>query len=411
MCIDTFMMPSNSRRPRPEFWAPRYVLGRSVRQMIAGLDPDEHDAEITHLSTEVLTPPMMAHIGYANAAARTVAVPHVARTVFREGTGDQIVHPWERDADTLTFFGELIRRGHRSAEGMAACERIQRIHRAVGGIRNEDKIYTLALMASSPRDLAVAMGRPIHSDAESRAQHNFWLGVGRAMRVRDVPETREELQAWTDEYETKHFEPSSEAHEVGEAHIRAIEHWFPGPSKWLARSIFIGSLDARVAECLGYEPTKKPFAMLMQAGWLSFATTTPLLPMRLDSSWVKSFSRVGAKPDLERIGYGTYADTHSADTHSADTHSADTHSADTHSADTHSADTHSADAHSADAHSSDTRSADAHSSDAHSSDAHSSNTHSSDTRSANTRSANTRSSDPRDHSSGNSFRRAHAEKR
>ncbi len=308
ICIDTFMMPSNSHRPRAEFWAPRYVLGRSVRQMIAGLDPDEHDAEITHLSTEVLTPPMMAHIGYANAAARTVAVPHVARTVFREGTGDQIVHPWKRDADTLTFFGELIRRGHRSAEGMAACERIQQIHRAVGGIRNKDKIYTLSLMASSPRDLAMTMGRPIHSDVENRAQHNFWLGVGRAMQVRDVPETPEELQAWTDEYETKHFEPSPEAHEVGEAHIRAIEHWFPGPSKWLARRIFIGSLDVRVAECLGYEPTKKPFAMLMRTGWLSFATATPILPMRLDSSWVKSFSRVGAKPDLERIGYGTYAD-------------------------------------------------------------------------------------------------------
>jgi hypothetical protein len=278
--------------------------------MIAKLDPDEHDAEITHLSSEVLTPPIMTHIGYAISAAHTVAAPHVARRIYREGGGDQIVRPWERDADTLTFFGELIRRGHRSAEGVATCERIQQIHQAVGGIRNEDKIYTLSLMANSPRDLAVAMGRPIHSDVENRAQHNFWLGVGHAMRVRNLPETPEELRAWTDEYETKRFEPSREAHEVGEAHIRAIEHWFPGPFKWLARSIFIGSIDTRVAQCLGYEPAKKPFTALMRAGWLSFAGATPLLPVRLDSSWVKSFSRIGPNPDLERIGYGTYTGAH-----------------------------------------------------------------------------------------------------
>ena len=286
------------------------MLGRGVRQMIARLDPDEHDAEITHLSSEVLTPPMMAHIGYANSAARTVAVPHVARTVYREGTGDQIVRPWERDADTLTFFGELIRRGHRSAEGKAACERIQQVHRAVGGVRNEDKIYTLSLMASSPRELAQAMGCPVHSDIENQAQYNFWLGIGRAMRVRDVPETYDELRAWTDEYEAKYFEPTPEAHKVAEAHIRGIEHWFPGPSKWLARAIFIASMDARTAECLGYEPTKKPFAALMSAGWLSFATVGPLLPVRLDSSWVKSFSRVGPEPDLGSIGYGTYTTAH-----------------------------------------------------------------------------------------------------
>ncbi len=274
--------------------------------MIANLDPDEHDAEITHLSTEVLTPPIMAHIGYASAAACTVAVPHVARTIYREGTGDQIVRPWERDADTMTFFGELIRRGHRSAEGVAACERIQQIHRSIGGIRNEDKIYTLALMAYSPQRLALAMGHPVHSDIEKLAQYNFWLGVGHAMRVRDVPETPEELKTWTDDYEARLFEPSPEAHEVGEAHIRAIEHWFPGPSKWLARAIFIGAMDARVAKCLGYAPARKPFVTLMRAGWFSFAAAAPLLPVRLDSSWVKSFSRVGTKPDLDSIGYGSY---------------------------------------------------------------------------------------------------------
>jgi hypothetical protein len=274
--------------------------------MIAELDPEDDDAEITHLSLEVLTPPIMAHIGYASAAARMVAVPHVARQIFREGTGDQIVRPWQRDADTLTFFGELMRRGHRSAEGVAACERIQRIHRAVGGIRNEDQIYTLSALISFAEHIARTMGHSFYSDVENRARRSFWLGVGRAMCLRDVPETQAELQAWTEEYETRSFESSPEAHAIGEAHIRAIEHWFPGPSKWLARSIYVPTLDKRVAECLGYESADKPFATLMRSGWASFAAVTPLRPVRLDSSWVKSFSRVGPEPDLDRIGYGTH---------------------------------------------------------------------------------------------------------
>lgn len=192
-------MRSRADWPRAEFWAPRHKLGRGVRRMIAELDPEDNDAEITHLSLEVLTPPIMTHIGYASAAARTVAVPHVARQIFREGTGDQIMHPWQRDADTLTFFGELIRRGHRSPEGVAACERIQQIHRAVGGVRNEDQIYTLSVMISYAEHLALTMGRSLYGDVENRARCSFWLGVGRAMRVRNVPETKAELQAWTEE--------------------------------------------------------------------------------------------------------------------------------------------------------------------------------------------------------------------
>lgn len=156
------------------------MLGREVRRVIDGLDPQANDAEITHLSLEVLMPPMLSHIGYASAGAHVVAVPRVAERILRGGEGDQVLDPRRRDADTLTFFGELIRRGHRSPAGMSE----------------------------------------------------------------------------------------------------------------------------RTRECLGYEPISTPMTTALQSGWRSFLATRPLRPVRLDSSWVKTFSRVGADPDLERIGYG-----------------------------------------------------------------------------------------------------------
>jgi uncharacterized protein (DUF2236 family) len=298
-------MASRSDWPAPEFWVPRWKLGRDVRELIAALDPEINDAEITHLSLEVLTPPLITHIGYASAGALQAAVPRVAERILRGGKGDQVLHPRQRDADTLTFFGELIRRGYRSPEGVAACERIQGIHRSVKGILNEDQVYTLATLIFRGERFAEALGAPCYSEAENQARFSFWSGVGRGMRLRGIPESRAEFLTWMDGYERKHFEPSAANHQAAEAHIRGLEAWFPSRAKFLARAVVVATMDERVRQCLGYKPVGKPFAVLLRTMWRSLVATTPLRPVRLDSSWVKSFSRVGLEPDLERIGYGT----------------------------------------------------------------------------------------------------------
>jgi ER-bound oxygenase mpaB/B'/Rubber oxygenase, catalytic domain len=301
--------------PRSEFWQPRWVLGRDVRQMIAQLDPQREDAEITHLSLEVLLPAIVTHLGYAAAGARLVAVPRVADRVLRGGSGDQVLRPRLRDADTLTFFGELIRRGHRSAAGIEACGRIQRIHRSVKGILNEDQIYTLCTLVFLGERFAASMGRPIYTELEDLARFNFWCGVARAMGLRDLPETRHELLGWMSDYEHRHFAPEPECRQAADAHIRGVEGWFPGPLRPLARSFVVATMEDHVRECLGYQPVAPVALAVMRAGWRSLVATTPLRPMRLDSSWVKSFSRVGPNPDLERIGYGTYGDAGQESTH------------------------------------------------------------------------------------------------
>ena len=275
--------------------------------MIAGMDPQREDAEITHLSLEVLVPPIVTHIGYASAGARVVAVPRVADRILRGGSGDQVIRPRVRDADTLTFFGELIRSGHRSVAGIAACERIQRIHGAVKGVLDEDQIYTLCTLIFLPERFALAIGDPFYSDLENEARFSFWLGVGRAMRLREVPGTRSELLAWMADYEQRLFEPSPECRRAADAHIRGIEGWFPGRLRPLAQSAVVATMDDRLRECLDYPPVAPGILTAMRAGWRSLAASTPLRPVRLDSSWVKSFSRIGPYPNLERIGYGTYA--------------------------------------------------------------------------------------------------------
>jgi len=281
------------------------VVGRDVRRMIRELDPVENDAEIAHLSMEVLTPPSLAHLGYASGAARTVASPRVAERATRQGQGDQLRRPVTRNVDTLTFFGELMRLGHRSAEGRAACERISQIHRNVGRIRNDDQIFVLSQLIWGHERIGAALGLDPFSEHQRQALTNFWLGVGHAMGLRNLPTTRAELEDWVTAYEQEWFEPTDMAHDAAEGYLTGFARTIPKPLRGLARSAFVAMMDEPMRTCLGYEQTKPLVMAAWRTQWRTAAVTTLVRPVRLDSTWVKSFSRIGPDPDLNRIGYGS----------------------------------------------------------------------------------------------------------
>lgn len=294
--------------PSGEFWAPRRVRGREVHQMIDRLDPVVDDAEITHLTMEVLTPPFMAHLGYASGAARTVASPRIAERATRQGTGDQLVRPRARNVDTLTFFSELFRFGHRSPEGVAACARIQEIHRAVGRIRNDDQIFVLSQLMFGDERIGAALGHDPYSQRQRDGLFSFWHGAGKAMGLRGLPETRDEFLAWVADYERANFEPTEMGHQAAEGYLRGFLETIPPSRHRIARSLFVAMMDAPMRECLGYYPPSRLTVAAHRTQWRAFAVTTPWRPMRLDTTWVGAFSRTGPNPDLDRIGYGTYDD-------------------------------------------------------------------------------------------------------
>lgn len=150
------------------------------------LDPIDHDVEITHLSMDVLIPPLFAYMAYTSGFARTLGNPAVANRIWREGAGDQIRTPVRRDRDTLTFFGEFMRRGHRSPQAQAVFDRVQDIHRQVKGVGNETQVHVLGMLIFDPERFAKAVGHRWFTDKENDARFNFWLGVARGMRLRDV---------------------------------------------------------------------------------------------------------------------------------------------------------------------------------------------------------------------------------
>jgi hypothetical protein len=209
----------------------------------------------------------------------------------------------------LTFFGELMRRGYRSAEGKAACARIQGIHRAVTRIRNDDQIFVLAQLAFGSVIIGKAMGLQPFPARALDGQLHFWLGVGRTMGLRDLPESRHELACLAEEYERRWFEPSADGHAGAEGYLRGLQSWFPSPARPMVRNLFVAMMDEPTRDCLGYESVSTTASASWRLLWKATAAATILRPVRLDSTWVKAFSRVGPDPDLDAIGYGTHRGT------------------------------------------------------------------------------------------------------
>jgi hypothetical protein len=275
--------------PDPRYWQPRRMSVRAVLDLIDDLDPVDHAAEITHLSMEVLLPTSWAHLGYVAAACRTCAVPRVAQRIVRAGAGKQVRRPVRRDADTLGCFSELMRRGHRSERGKALARQIQGIHRAVGNIRADDQLYTLANLVLGPDRLAAAVGTRRPTATETAARWNFWTAIGHAMGLPDVPADIEHLRAWADEYEHTNFEYHPSCHEAAEAHLRGLGRRFPGPAIALARRMVITTLDHRTAACLGYRPPSQVARAFVRRITAAATGVGRLRPVRLDHTWAGAF--------------------------------------------------------------------------------------------------------------------------
>lgn len=289
--------------PLPEYWEPRRVSAAGVRRMIEQLDPVEHATEITHLSQEVLIPPLIAYIGYAAGFARTIANPVVAHRIWRAGHGDQIVASSRRDLDTLAFFGLFMREGFSSPQAQAVYDRVQQIHRQVKGVGNETQLHVLGMLIFDQERADEQFGLGLFGDHDKEARFQFWAGVGRSMRLSDIPESRAEFQQWCDDYERRTFEPSQAATESFKGQLRGLSAYVPAAARPVARALLIEAVRPDVRDLLGFGHRQRGRATVTKALAKAAVTADHAVGLRLDRTWVRSFSRLGPDPDIHTLGY------------------------------------------------------------------------------------------------------------
>lgn len=295
---------TNFRRPRAEFWADRTLTVTEVRKLIETLDPVEEDAEITHLSLEVIIPPMFGHAAYASGTARGMMHPGEAVVGYRGGRGDQILRPEHRDRDTLTFFGLFMREGHRSARSQEIFDRVQQIHHDVRGVGNDLQLHVLGLLIFEPERWVSDLGAPgWFTERENLARFHFWQGVGRGMGLKRIPASYDEFRQWLDDFEREHAQPTLEAQAVYRKQVEGFARWFPGPSKMLAHQTLSAGLNPMTRSVVDSGPVNPVFTLALSAGIRAFKATESVRRVNLSRTWVGEFSRLGTDPNLDRLGY------------------------------------------------------------------------------------------------------------
>ncbi|MEK8073080.1 oxygenase MpaB family protein [Rhodococcoides navarretei] len=281
------------------------VWGRRVRQQIRALDPTEDADEIARLSVVTLNGKnRLVYALFTVAFIKQVAVPGMARILYRRGTGDIVRQTLERNDDTIVFFGQLLDHGPNSPTGREWIERLNRIH-ANFPIRNKDSLYTLSTLALDPHDLTLALGHSPFGPAELQAQWLFWREVAVRQHLEDIPETRAEMSAWAEQYERAEYAGSDEGRHITAALVRAFgQRCLPAPlRRWDARIIAV-FCPPRLREIHSL-PSPGPLVRVVARGALgAYVRTLPVQLVPVNRSLAVDFGdrRYGARvPD--DVGY------------------------------------------------------------------------------------------------------------
>lgn len=292
--------PTSQRLPRSEFWADKSMTVSAVRQLIDELDPVEHDTEITHLSLEVMTPAVFAMLAVNGGTARGMIHPAEALVGYRNGTGDGMVRPLHRSADTMAFFGLFMREGYRSDAAQAVFDRVQQIHHDVHALNNDLQLHILGLLVTEADRLVEDLGHAsFFSEKERQARYNFWRGVGAGMGIHSIPGSYDELRAWVDAFEAKHHKPSEAARLIYRKQQEVARHYLPVVGGQV-QTATLSQLTKQAVSAPRVAPGVK--AAVSAVLW-AVRATEGVRRVNLSTTWVTSFSRLGENPDIHKLGY------------------------------------------------------------------------------------------------------------
>lgn len=281
------------------------VRGAEVRRRMARLDPVADADELARRSLVTLHgSPTLVYALFTVAFLKQVAVPDMARTLYRRGTGDIVRQTLKRNDDTIVFFGHLLDHGPDSPTGRAWIARLNEIH-AHFPLRDADSVYTLATLALDPHELTRAQGASPFTAAEREAHWRFWRAVAAGQELRDVPASRAELETWAALYEQREHGPSEDGRQVARALVRGFgERCLPRPLRGLAPRILSALCPPGLRRVHDLPEPGAVVGTAVRVALRLYVATTDVRRVPLDRSLAVDFGdrRHGVRPP-EEVGY------------------------------------------------------------------------------------------------------------
>ncbi|KAL0948214.1 hypothetical protein HGRIS_010820 [Hohenbuehelia grisea] len=144
--------------------------------------------------------------------------------------------------------------------GAIALARVNWLHSQYS-IKNDDYLYTLSLFILEPIKWIQKYGWRSLSPLEQQANFLFWVEIGKRMDIKNIPETIEDLRAWSVNYEDAHMLPAQTNHDV--AHFTTEEMLYVYPE-----ALGIKNTLRRVVACLLEDPVREAMMLPKQPGYL-----------------------------------------------------------------------------------------------------------------------------------------------
>lgn len=267
-------------------------LGYAIRRQIATLDPVADNEEAARLTFEVLYgDPIAVHAAYLIGFSRQVAVPDIARVIYRGGGGENLRDVARRTDDTLALFGAFFRWGHSSPRGRAAIAQMEKIH-ARFPTTGEQKRYTLATLIFEAERIGRHLGFDPLTANQREASWRFWRGVAEQMPLGGLPATADELWRWMLEYEREQWRYSDEGRRVVDRFLEDwTTRWFPRRARGLGRQVLLALMGAELRAVLRLEDPSRRVERLLRASARAYPPLTLVRPLPIDRSWMDYFGR------------------------------------------------------------------------------------------------------------------------
>ena len=221
---------------------------RGVVEEIERLDPEKDYERISFLSTNHDFP-WDVEQSLSLAFFKTYGIPTISALL--DQTGEFRERAQKRYDDTELILAEILDNGIDSERGREATRRMNRMHGRFE-IRNDDYLYVLATFVLVPLRWNRRYGWRRYTGQEEVATLSYWRALGKRMNIRAIPDSIEDLERWSDEFERANLRFSESSRRVADQTLGLFLSWYPAPLRPLLRPAVLALLDDGLLDAFGY---------------------------------------------------------------------------------------------------------------------------------------------------------------
>lgn len=189
------------------------------------------------------------------AQIHTFGIPSISKLLHR--TKQYQKDGLKRLDDTRAIITECMTDSVGSERGQHMVKHLNWIHSHYE-ISNDDYLYTLALFIIEPPRWMEAFGYRLLTEHEKQAGYYAFRSLGEAMKIKNIPPSREEFVTWYQDYRREHMVYHPDNKYVTEGLIDGMKDMFPKLLRPLVKPIMLTLLnDEQLLLATGQKPPSK----------------------------------------------------------------------------------------------------------------------------------------------------------